>query len=197
MADDDSTSPKITDKTFAIGDLKSDPKNAKVHSEGQIAEIAESISTFGYVNKIAVRPTGQLIGGHATLEALRRLGREKIETRCVAGLTEVQYSALGLALNRLPENSSWDERVLADVLGAIRDEDPELITGFKKAEIDKLLEEPDEIEVQEIETDRVDDEFWISVRGPLADQAAALQALQDVMRKFPGVSVDLGTINVG
>lgn len=108
---------KITDETRKVATLKADPKNARRHSEAQVAQIVASIERFGYVNKIVVRPNGMIIGGHATLEALKRLGREDVECRVVAGLNDASYRALGLALNKIPENSSWDHDVLRDVLG--------------------------------------------------------------------------------
>ena len=61
----------------------------------------------------------------------------------------------------------------------------------------KLLDEPDELAVKEIETGPVSDEFWISVRGTLAQQANALKALQEAMKPFAGVEVEQGTINIG
>lgn len=45
--------------------------------------------------------------------------------------------------------------------------------GFSANEIAKLRKEPEDLEVKEIETGPVDDEFWISIRGPLARQANA------------------------
>lgn len=57
--------------------------------------------------------------------------------------------------------------------------------------------EDDPLEVKEIETGEVADEFWISVRGPLAQQAAVLKKLEDALKPFAGVTVEQGTINVG
>ena len=48
--------------------------------------------------------------------------------------------------------------------------------------------------VREIATSDVSDSFWITVRGPLAQQAAALKRLQQLMGELPDVEVDLGTI---
>lgn len=187
---------KITDELRAVAELKADPKNARRHSEQQIAQIAASIERFGYVNKIAVRPDGTIIGGHATLQALQRLGNEEVEVRVVDGAA--QYRALGLALNRLPENSSWDDGILGDVLGELQDDGEDVGgLGFSEKEIASLIGGDDAIEVKEIETGDVADEFWISIRGPLASQAQALKALEVAMKPFDGVSVDLGTIAVG
>lgn len=190
--------PVVTDEVRKAAELVPDPKNARRHDESQVAGIVGSIEEFGFVQKVVIRPDGRIIGGHATLEALKRLARTDVECRVVDGLTEPQYQKLALALNKLPENSHWDADVLSGILGELRSAGEDLAaTGFSTGEIDKLLAEPDPIEVKTIETGPVEDEFWISVRGPLKDQAAALKALEQAMKPFAGVAVELGTINLG
>lgn len=189
---------QTTNERRKVAELTADPKNARRHSEAQIAQIEASIAEFGYVAPVIIRPNGQLIGGHATVQALQRLHTEEVDCRVVHGLTEAKYRKLGIALNKIPENSRWDDAVLRDVLGSIG-EDGEDITdiGFSQNELAKLLEAPTDLEVKEIETGPVDDEFWISIRGPLAHQAAALKALQEAMKPYAGVTVEQGTMALG
>jgi ParB-like chromosome segregation protein Spo0J len=190
--------PVVTDETRKLAELKPDPKNARRHSEAQIAQIMQSIERFGFVDKIIIRPDGQVIGGHARLEALKRLNREDVECRVVDGLTLAGYTAFGIALNRIRENSRWDDDVLRDLILELQDEGENALTlGFSPNELSRILDEPADLEVKEIETGAVDDEFWISVRGPLAQQANALRALEAAMKPFAGVSVEQGTINIG
>jgi ParB-like chromosome segregation protein Spo0J len=190
--------PVITDEIRKVAGLRTDPKNARRHSEAQISQIVQSIERFGFVDKLIIRPDCQVIGGHARLEALKRMRRDTAECRVVGGLSESGYKAMGIALNRIPENSRWDDDILRDLLLEIQEdgENP-LSLGFAPGELKKLLDEPDELEVKEIETGPVSDEFWISVRGPLAQQANALKALQEAMKPFAGVEVEQGTINIG
>lgn len=187
-----------TNETRKVSSLTVDPKNARRHSEAQIAEIVASIERFSYTAPVIIRPTGQIIGGHATVLALKRIEQEDVDVRVVHGLTDAGYAALGVALNKIPENSRWDDSVLRDVLGEIDagGEDTSGL-GFSSAELTKLLEEPADLELKEIETSEVDDEFWISVRGPLKEQANALKALRDAMKPFEGVTVEQGTILIG
>lgn len=192
--------PVITDQVRKLSELIADPRNARRHSEAQISQIMQSIDRFGFVEKIAIRPDGQIIAGHARVEALKRVdpGADNIEVRVVAGLSESAYKALGLALNRIPENSQWDDDILRDILGEIQNEGEDLIgLGFSPNELNKRLAEPDDLEVKEIETGPVDDEFWISIRGPLKEQAHALKALQEAMKPYSGVTVEQGTISLG
>lgn len=190
------TGSVITDATWPIAKLKPDPRNARRHSEEQIGQIMASIERFGYVTRINVRPDGTIIGGHATLEALKRLEKTEVEVRVVAGLTPGQYAALALALNRIPENSGWDRGILRDILADLPAEEDLLDIGFSEKELDGILAGEEELAVKEIATGPVADEFWISVRGPLKDQARALQALQAAMKDFPEITVDLSTIGV-
>jgi ParB-like chromosome segregation protein Spo0J len=196
--------PVITDEVRKVSELTADPRNARRHSEAQISQIVQSIERFGFVEKIAIRPDGRLIAGHARLEALKRIEQadpmqaRTVEVRVVAGLSKSAYKALGLALNRIPENSQWDDDILRDILGELQNEGEDAIgLGFSPNELNKLMAEPDDLEVKEIETGPVDDEFWISVRGPLAQQASALKALQEMMKHYPGVTVEQGTISLG
>lgn len=190
--------PVITDEVRKVASLTADPNNARKHSEAQISQIIQSIERFGFVDKIIIRADGQVIGGHARLEALARMGREDADCRVVAGLSEAGFKALGIALNRIPENSRWDDDILRGVLLDIQEdgENP-LNLGFSPGELGRILSEPDELEVKEIETGPVDDEFWISVRGPLAQQAHALKALEQAMKPYAGVTVEQGTISIG
>jgi hypothetical protein len=113
-------------------------------------------------------------------------------------LTGSGYKATGIALNRIPENSRWDDDILRGVLLEIQEdgENP-LSLGFTPGELGRILDEPDELEVKEIETGPVDDEFWISIRGRLAQQANALKALEQAMKPFASVTVEQGPISVG
>jgi hypothetical protein len=40
----------------------------------------------------------------------------------------------------------------------------------------------------------VTDDFWIGVRGPMKQQAEALQRVKELMAEFPSVTVELGTV---
>jgi hypothetical protein len=113
---------------------------------------------FWLHGKLAIRPNGQIIGGHAHVEALKRLGRE--ERGVILEIQEDGENALSL--------------------------------GFTPNELSRILEEPGALEVREIETGPVDDEFWISVRGPLAQQANALKAVEQAMKPFAGVDCGAG-----
>ena len=98
--------PVITDEVRKVVELTPDPNNARRHSE---AQISQAIERFGFVEKLAIRPNGRVIGRHARVEALKRVGRNDAACRVIARLIKAGYKALGLALNRIPENSRSDD----------------------------------------------------------------------------------------
>ena len=49
-------------------------RNARTHSEDQIAQIAGSIAEFGFVNPVLVGDDGVIVAGHGRVLAARKLG---------------------------------------------------------------------------------------------------------------------------
>lgn len=189
----------LTDATKPIDWFHRDPDNARLHPEKQIDLIARSIKQFGFVSRLICRGDGRLIGGEATWLAAQKAGLTELPCTIVEGLSEPKYRMLALALNKLPENSSWDAERLAEQMTELAGagEDMRLI-GFSEKELQKLTVQPEDLEIYETDpTTPVKDEFWISIRGPLEHQADALQALQQACGKLPDVTVEVGTIAIG
>src|SRR5215813_4921820 len=88
------------------------PRNARTHSEAQIAEIAGSIRAFGFSNPILVSETGDIIAGHGRLAAARQLGMQVLPVIVLRGLSDVQRRQLVLADNRIAMNAGWDMEML-------------------------------------------------------------------------------------
>lgn len=90
--------------------------NARKHSRKQIAQIARSISEFGFSNPVLVDETGLILAGHGRVEAARLLGLDRIPCVAIEQLTESQKRAFILADNRLAQSATWDEEILAGAL---------------------------------------------------------------------------------
>ena len=88
------------------------PRNARTHSDAQVAEIAGSIRAFGFTNPILVGEEGDVIAGHGRLAAARQLGLSEVPVIALSGLTEVQRRQLVLADNRIALNAGWDTDML-------------------------------------------------------------------------------------
>lgn len=88
------------------------PRNARTHSDAQVAEIAGSIRAFGFANPILVGDDGDVIAGHGRLAAARQLGLAIVPVIKISGLNEVQRRQLVLADNRIALNAGWDMQML-------------------------------------------------------------------------------------
>jgi DNA modification methylase len=88
------------------------PRNARTHSDAQVAEIAGSIRTFGFTNPILAGEDGDVIAGHGRLAAARLLGLREVPVIPLLGLSEIQRRQLMLADNRIALNAGWDAELL-------------------------------------------------------------------------------------
>ena len=115
-------------------------RNARTHSEAQIAQIAGSIAEFGFTNPILIYENGVIIAGHGRLAAAQKLGLDKVPCITLAGLTDTQRRALILADNRLAENAGWDTEMLRVELEELTDAGADLdAIGFDDDALDILL----------------------------------------------------------
>lgn len=112
-------------------------RNARTHSEAQVAEIAASIREFGWTNPILVDGDNGVIAGHGRLLAARKLGLDTVPVIELAGLTEAQKRAYVIADNKLALNAGWDMELLGIELGELEALGFDLsLTGFGEEEID-------------------------------------------------------------
>jgi ParB-like chromosome segregation protein Spo0J len=181
----------------SLASLKLNERNARVHGPEQVNEIARSIERFGFVNPILVDKDSLIIAGEGRFTAARKLGLSEAPVIELVGLTDAQCRALALADNRIALNSAWDEELLRQEIEALRGigEGIEGL-GFDADEIQKLMIDELPSVVSEIPVSDLNDRFWISVRGPLKDQAVALKRLTDMMSDMPAVEVEIGTIGL-
>src|SRR3979411_2594028 len=75
---------------WPVNRLVPSARNARTHSDAQIAEIAGSIRAFGFTNPIMVGEQGDVVAGHGRLAAARQLGLSDVPVIPLQGLTEVQ-----------------------------------------------------------------------------------------------------------
>lgn len=97
---------------WPIERLLPSPRNARTHSDAQVAEIAGSIRTFGFTNPILAGEDGDVIAGHGRLAAARLLGLREVPVIPLADLSEIQRRQLMLADNRIALNAGWDAELL-------------------------------------------------------------------------------------
>jgi ParB family chromosome partitioning protein len=115
-------------------------RNARTHSDEQVAQVAASIREFGFTNPVLVSAENDIIAGHGRVMAARKLGLEKVPCIRLAHLTETQRRAYVLADNKLALNSGWDELLLENELKELSTlEFDATLLGWTQAEISNLF----------------------------------------------------------
>ncbi len=77
-------------------------RNARTHSEAQIAQIAGSIREFGFTNPVLCDGDNGILAGHGRVLAARQLGMDTVP--CIE-LAHLRRTAPGLCPGRQP--TSW------------------------------------------------------------------------------------------
>lgn len=116
-------------------------RNSRTHSEEQVAQLAASISEFGFTNPVLIDEAGQIVAGHGRVMAARRLGLREVPCLRLRGLTDAQKRAYVIADNKLALNAGWDEETLQSELRRLQSESFDLeLLGFSEAELDSIFE---------------------------------------------------------
>jgi hypothetical protein len=122
-------------------------RNARTHSDEQVAQIAASITEFGFVNPILAGSDSVIIAGHGRLLAARKLGITEVPVIVIEGLSQNQRRALAIADNKLALNAAWDEEMLRLEIEALQNAEYDLnILGFEDDELAQLLAQQDAAE---------------------------------------------------
>jgi DNA modification methylase len=154
--------------TWPVEKLIPYARNARTHSDEQVAQIAASIAEFGWTNPILAGSDGIVIAGHARLLAARKLGMTEVPVIVLNHLSESQRRALILADNRLALNAGWDEEMLRVELAALEEDGFNLdVVGFTDQELEDWLREPEEVATGNTDEDTVPavEETAVTVAG--------------------------------
>ncbi len=129
-----------------VEDLKAHPKNARVHSDEQVALIMNAITEFGFMVPVVVDEDTTILAGHGRWEAAKKLGMTKIPTIDAKHLTDAQKRAFIIADNKLVERGGWDTAMLSQevielnaldvdisLLGLLPDEANSYLSGDRTA----------------------------------------------------------------
>ena len=119
-------------------------RNARMHSDEQVAQIAASIAEFGFTNPILAGADGVIVAGHGRLATAHKLGLALVPVVVLEHLSPTQRRALVIADNRIAENAGWDEAMLRIELVTLQDDDFDVsLTGFDADALADLLADED------------------------------------------------------
>ena len=146
---------QIADKivTRSVEALIPYARNARTHSDEQVAQIAGSIREFGFTNPVLIDEVDGIIAGHGRVLAARKLGMTEVPCIVLAHLSPAQRRAYIIADNKLALNAGWDTELLKLELEDLKLGGFDLsLTGFGRPELDALfaektegLTDPDEV----------------------------------------------------
>jgi DNA modification methylase len=126
---------------YDIDRLIPSARNARTHSEAQIAEIAGSIVAFGFIVPVLIDSDGGIIAGHGRVLAARKLNLQRVPVIVATHLTETEKRAYAIADNKIALNAGWDEQLLKVEIEALKDDGVNLETlGFSEEEFNELLD---------------------------------------------------------
>ncbi|MBS8225951.1 site-specific DNA-methyltransferase [Vannielia litorea] len=126
----------------AVGELVPYARNAKLHPEAQIGQIAASIEEWGFTIPVLIDESKMIIAGHGRVLAAQKLGLQDVPCIIAVGWSEAKKRAYVIADNKLTETGGWDSNMLALELSDLIAEDFDLdLTGFSKGEVDALLDD--------------------------------------------------------
>jgi hypothetical protein len=128
-----------------VADLIPYARNARTHSDEQVAQIAASINEWGWTTPVLIDDTGGIIAGHGRVMAARKLGIDEVPTMTATGWTKAQKAAYVLADNQLPQNAGWDSDMLKLEIMDLDSEGFDLsLMGFNDDMLANMLKEETE-----------------------------------------------------
>jgi ParB-like chromosome segregation protein Spo0J len=183
---------KPTLEAVPISRLIANPRNPRRHSEDQINRLMASLRADGQHKPVLIRRLNmQIIAGHGIVQAATRLGWTEISA-VIWDVDQATADRVMLSDNRLGDLSTDDAEMVAELLREVAPAD-RFATGFTEGEAAKLFGGLGEtLEIREVATGPVQDDFWISVTGPLAKQALVLDRVRVLLAEFPDVTADVG-----
>lgn len=134
------TTLDLTVQHYRRADLKPFERNSRLHSEGQVAKLVESIKTFGWTIPILIDEQGVILAGHGRILAAAKLELETVPCIMARDWTDAQKRAYVIADNQLTIAGGWDMSLLKSELQGLAELDVNVdMLGFPAAQLDKLL----------------------------------------------------------
>jgi ParB-like chromosome segregation protein Spo0J len=114
-------------------------RNARTHSDEQVAQIAASIREWGWTTPVLVDEDGGIIAGHGRTLAAQRLQMTEVPVMVARGWSDAKKRAYILADNKLALNAGWENELLHLELSELKELDFDLeLIGFSADEIAAL-----------------------------------------------------------
>lgn len=144
-------------------------RNARTHSDLQVAQIAASIREWGWTMPVLIDESGSIIAGHGRIMAAQKLGLVDVPCMTAKGWSDAQRRAYVLADNKLALNAGWDSEMEGLELQALEADGFDLsLTGFDEDELAAFLKggtegltDPDEVPDVPVAPVTVSGDVWL------------------------------------
>jgi len=137
--------PQLSLSMTPVADLAPYAGNAKIHTDEQVEQIAQSIRDFGFDDPVGVWHDGDgtpvIVEGHGRVLAAQLLGMEEVPTISLDHLTDAQRRAYTHVHNQTTLTSGFDMEALQAELAAL----PEFEWEAYGFDLDEVLEGIDEV----------------------------------------------------
>lgn len=133
-------------ENMKITDIIPYERNAKMHDQVQINNVAESIKQFGFAQPLVIDKDNNLIIGHCRLIAAKKLKMRTVPVVRMDDLDEDQVQKLRLLDNKLNE-SDWDFDILGEDIPKLDFDGFDIdwgLAGLSIEDIDQEILEPEE-----------------------------------------------------
>lgn len=122
-----------------VASLIPNARNARLHSDAQVQQIANSMKEFGWTIPILIDEHDGIIAGHGRILAAHLLDLEYAPCLIATNWSEDQKRAYMLADNKLSLNATWDFELLMDELKILDEHQFDTsIIGFTNDELEQL-----------------------------------------------------------
>jgi DNA modification methylase len=166
-------------------------RNARTHSDEQVAQIAASIREFGFNNPVLIADDNTIIAGHGRVMAARKLNLSEVPCIRLSHLSETQRKAYILADNKLALNAGWENSLLSVELEELVNSGFDIsLTGFTQEEMDALkpikltegLTDEDETpEVPDEPVTRLGDIWLLGKHRVMCGDSTSIDAVEKLM----------------
>jgi ParB-like chromosome segregation protein Spo0J len=135
---------------FPVADLHELPGNPR---RGDVEAVRRSYEAFGQRKPIVARKDVDgrcvVVAGNHQLKAARELGWDQIAVVWADDLTDDEAKAFALADNRVADLGGYDDADLLAMLESVPDSDLLIATGYTDADLERLLNGSEPVELPE------------------------------------------------
>lgn len=128
-----------------ILELKPYANSPRIHNRAKRQKLDKLLRRFGQIAPVIIDSEGSIVDGHLVVDLLKEIGKNEVATVEVHTNDPAEIRAIRLALNRVAQETKWDDARLKSEFQELLDIGFDMsFTGFDQVEIDMTfsIDEP-------------------------------------------------------